>query len=607
MTRSFSAVRLAAVALTILVSTPMPATAITAPTHDIATCAALNTLGANASSAADTINLTADLDCTGVTFLPMFTAGYSGTFEGNGHSISHLTINRPSTTGQVGLFSRVDGGTIRHLVLTSGTVTGGTVTGALIGQANHVTVSDVTSAVNVTSSESSIGGLFGALLTFDGDSLVEDVTVTGAVTVTTSTFFGSNQDVGGLAGYITLSYGDVTIRRTAHTGSITSVGNHIGGLAGSLAFGGQTAPLSALIEDSYTSGTINAPTTSNVGASVGGLFGIADAVANGAPTSINLTRVYSTATIHANYFVGGLVGGGRVLGTGATFAITDSFAAGSVIGNSSTGSLVGVNGTSLPEVLESAGNYYDGPGTGQSACTTNTALTGDCTRIDTSATPGYFKGNRTNAPFTHWDFAGTWRTNAGGYPTLIPADDGDNISKAEEAAAPNSGDANGDGIPDAAQPNVAGFINPVTNQYAAVVVSSPCTIAAASAVAESSLSTADAGYDYPNGLINFTANCGTPGFTASVSALFYGGVVTTPRKYNPTTHGYMSIPSPSIDTVLAQTFIGGQSVALISYLVTDGGPYDADGTANGVIVDPVGFGQNVVGVPNTGLGSLSRR
>src|SRR5262245_33487714 len=72
-----------------------PAQATGPATHNISSCAALNTLGANNSVAADTIKLTADIDCTGVTFSPMFSSGFSGLFDGQGHRISHFTISNP--------------------------------------------------------------------------------------------------------------------------------------------------------------------------------------------------------------------------------------------------------------------------------------------------------------------------------------------------------------------------------------------------------------------------------------------------------------------------------------------------------------------------------
>ncbi|MEX0668568.1 MAG: choice-of-anchor U domain-containing protein [Candidatus Saccharimonadales bacterium] len=46
----------------------------------------------------------------------------------------------------------------------------------------------------------------------------------------------------------------------------------------------------------------------------------------------------------------------------------------------------------------------------------------------------------------------------------------------------------------------------------------------------------------------------------------------------------------------------GESVVRVSYQATDGGELDIDGEANGIIVDPVGLGVEVVLAPSTGLG-----
>src|SRR5690606_34301498 len=82
---------------------------------------------------------------------------------------------------------------------------------------------------------------------------------------------------------------------------------------------------------------------------------------------------------------------------------------------------------------------------------------------------------------------------------------------------------------------------------------------------------------------------------------YYYGVTTTDftvRKHNPNTNAYFTVPGASLNTV----DIYGNQVLTATYSVTDGGDLDIDSEANGVIVDPTGLGQTVVGTPNTGLG-----
>jgi hypothetical protein len=183
--------------------------------------------------------------------------------------------------------------------------------------------------------------------------------------------------------------------------------------------------------------------------------------------------------------------------------------------------------------------------------------------------------------------------------TGIPADN-DGIPGTVEDAAPNNGDANNDGIIDTAQGHVASFVNPVTGKYVALEINAICDFSAASATAEASNAVADSGFNYPNGLMNFTASCPVPGFTATVTQYLYGvtndGFIL--RKYNPNTNAYFAVSGATLE----QTTIGGQTVTKATYQVTDGGSLDTDGSSNGTIVDPAGLAQSAVGAPNTGLG-----
>lgn len=202
-----------------------------------------------------------------------------------------------------------------------------------------------------------------------------------------------------------------------------------------------------------------------------------------------------------------------------------------------------------------------------------------------------------------WDFFDVWDINPAindGYPYLMATiDDDDGVKNSTENNAPNDGDANDDGILDSQQPNVASFINSVNEEYTSLEMPETCSIQSVEVFAESETSVQDAGYDYLSGIVSFTADCGTPGFTAEVSFYFFGvdpaGLVL--RKYNPNTFGY----TPVEGTTLEQVTIGGELATKVTYQVTDGGVYDIDETENGTIVDPVGLASSVLGVPDTGF------
>jgi len=176
-----------------------------------------------------------------------------------------------------------------------------------------------------------------------------------------------------------------------------------------------------------------------------------------------------------------------------------------------------------------------------------------------------------------------------------PPDDNDGATLSEEQAAPNAGDANNDGTPDANESGVTSFVNPITNTYAVLENTSGCQNTNVTQSALASLAQADGNYRYPAGLMNFKLVCSSAGMTAHVNQYFYGvdAAQLVARKYNTLTHTYITIPGAIITNVT----IGGQQAVKISYDITDGGPLDQDGVANGTIIDP--SGPAVLGTGNT--------
>jgi hypothetical protein len=575
------------VAVFILLAPTIPALANPVVTYDISTCAELNDLGQDNATATDTINLAANIDCTGIDFAPMYsTDGFSGTLDGQNHQITNLVINRPSD-GNVGLISYTDNASIKRLILSTGHITGSNLVGAVAGKTTGTTIDHVTSHLDVDAADNYVGGLVGALeaTTAGHPASLTNSSSTGNITTTSGR-------AGGLIGYTQNANADVTVSRSFATGSVTGSGGNMGGVIGSITdMGGNST---TIIADVYAAGAVSGP--SDVG--LGGLIGTVLSFGGGPDTSlVAIHRTYASGTVTGRLGVGGLIGVIGPSDSNSFYALSDSFASGAVTAGISAlaGALVGSNGTSDP--VDSANNYFDQTSTGYANCTTNTGLTDCNAKLD----PSWFQGNYANAPMSAWDFANIWRTNTGAYPTFVNIDS-DGVSTAVEDAAPNSGDANGDGITDSEQADIASFVDFVTNHYVSLAVEG-CNVASANVAAESA-SSADVAYDYPAGLVNFSAVCGTVGATITASQYFYGLSVSptniVARKYNPTTHGYAIIPGATV----TQVTIGGASVIKVTYQITDGGPLDTDGAADGTITDPAGPAVLVVGVPNTGFGGL---
>lgn len=250
----------------------------------------------------------------GAGFNPLGNASmkFTGVFDGLGHTISDLLINRP-TQDYVGLFGSAQNAILRNVGLQSGSVTGRTAVGALAGIVNNSNITNSYSSTAVTGSANgfSTGGLIGSM----AQGTLSNSYAEGAVT-------GGN-GVGGLIGDI----GSATVEASHASGEVKGLGQYIGGLIGHMNGG--------IVSRSYARGMVTGGRfdangkpfgISGEGQRVGGLVG---EMLGG-----TVTQSYSTSAVEAWTDVGGLIG--RQAGT-----LTDSYATGSVKGNNAVGGLVG--------------------------------------------------------------------------------------------------------------------------------------------------------------------------------------------------------------------------------------------------------------------------
>ena len=155
---------------------------------------------------------------------------FTAIFEGNGHTISNLFIDRSSD--YVGLFGFVSGSTaaLRNIGLLEVKVRGNSSVGGLVGDTREGTVSG-SYATGAVMGRSAVGGLVGYN---EGDISVSYAT--GAVTGTIR--------VGGLVG--TNDKG--TVSNSYATGAVTGIGNRVGGLVG--------ANNEGTVSNSYATGAV---------------------------------------------------------------------------------------------------------------------------------------------------------------------------------------------------------------------------------------------------------------------------------------------------------------------------------------------------------------
>src|SRR5690554_6400865 len=159
----------------------------------------------------------------GAGWQPIGNNAFRAIFEGNGHVIRNLYINR-ANTNYIGLFGYADNATIRRVGLT-GTltqITGQSYVGGILGYGKATHLQGVFASGAVSSSDNTNNTYMGGVAGYLMYSTIEDSFSTASVTA-------KNDRVGGLVGYLSNS----AINRTFSTGRVFSDStSFVGGLIG---------------------------------------------------------------------------------------------------------------------------------------------------------------------------------------------------------------------------------------------------------------------------------------------------------------------------------------------------------------------------------------
>ena len=362
---------------------------------------------------------------------------FVGGLDGDGHTISNMTITKANTSSAannyLGLFGYTEG-EISNVKMQSATILGYSYIGAVAGYSTN-TISNVDlDDINLTGT-TYIGGLTGystqSISDINATSVVINATgkYVGGITayctaditnlnITNSTIKSTNLYVGGIAGQLdkgnitscvanvsvegTESVGGLvgyktnggTISKSYTQGTVTGSSNNVGGLIGCTTAGG------TIIEQCYSMADVN-----STGKCVGGLIG---------SMAGTVEQCYTTGTVSSTgNQVGGLVG--YKSGT-----VNNCFSLADVTGASEVGGLVGSNSGTLSNsyaiglVNGTAGTKMGGlVGTGGSA--TNSYYCKETTNQTDSAA-----GESRTVPelmnkyyYTSWDFDDVWAIENG--------------------------------------------------------------------------------------------------------------------------------------------------------------------------------------------------
>lgn len=269
--------------------------------------------------AGKTITLKSDIDLTGKTWVPIGNAGnpFRGTFNGDNHKISNLTLT--STSDCVGLFGFIDGGIVENIEIQSVSITNDSDdTGAAVGRIiNGGKVSYVNVLSGSITGNKRTGGVVGTIKAY---GTIENCT--NAASVTSNTY-----NAGGIVGaaYYTKTGEVMNITTCTNTGAVISNGNCAGGIVG----------LSA----ANVTGCTNSAKIKGSGTSIGGIVG--EQKTYGSVTNNTNTGSVEN-TKNGNYGNGGIIGWLRYHGTSeaSSYAVSDII---SVTGNTNSGSVSGGN------------------------------------------------------------------------------------------------------------------------------------------------------------------------------------------------------------------------------------------------------------------------
>jgi len=201
---------------------------------------------------------TADIDASststwfsGAGWIPIgnSTTKFTGVYNGNGHKISGLYINR-TATNYVGLFGYLYGAEVNDLILENAHITGNARTGCISGQNENSLITNC-SAFGILNGTYYVGGLIGYNLSSRITQCIGDVAVTGTGTV------------GGLVG---LHYYNSSIENSFSSGSASGTG-YVGGMAGGVTEGCSIIncySTGSVSGSSYTGGLVGNNTASTV-------------------------------------------------------------------------------------------------------------------------------------------------------------------------------------------------------------------------------------------------------------------------------------------------------------------------------------------------------
>ena len=353
---------------------------------------------------------------------------YTGTFDGQGHTISGLYVDVSGSGDSdiyvyAGLFGYINGGVVKDLSITdsyiSGSASSNTLASAYVGgvcgKNNDGTIENCSVSATVTGSVTGsasdkyayVGGVCG----YNNGGTIENCynsgSVTGSVTGNASDKYAN---VGGVCGY---NIGG-TIMNCYNSGSVTGSASgkyaYVGGVCGQNYSYDSYDDGTATITNCYNTGSVTG--TGNAYFYVGGVCGYNYAYGS---STAKITNCYSTGTVTSSdgtAYVGGVCG--QNFANRGTAKITNCYSTGEV---TSTGTYGGVCGTNdFSSGTATITNCYWLTGTASTGIGTGN---GTATNVE-SKTVDEFASGEVAWLLNTYETGSVWAVGDNGYPVLRP-------------------------------------------------------------------------------------------------------------------------------------------------------------------------------------------
>ena len=244
-----------------------------------------------------------DQEPPSIQWVPIGTASkpFAGTFDGQGHTVSGLYVNDPSSD-QIGMFGKVAAGaTVKNFKLTDSYICGANLSGAVVGRGQGCTVENVYTDAKFVSAKQCVGGIMGSSW---GNDVVRNCWFAGTMVLTHRMPYG-----GGIVGENRT--GTLTVENCLFSGSITANtagnGKRLGGIVGS-ALGPGKEGVGATIRYCLATGTITSGSSNHAyEAPILGLAEISE--------KVTVSDCYATTTTGYSYLYTHSSGYGYEVGT----------------------------------------------------------------------------------------------------------------------------------------------------------------------------------------------------------------------------------------------------------------------------------------------------